>query len=655
MVSNLFRLVWISVGLLCVVLTTWSQDNKPSRKAEKAYDRALDAYAFRQYDLATEEVSKAIDLCPNYVDAWFLRAQMFDDLDHPQVGEVLAKALALDPNKFPSGWVLLAQIWWEQGQYEEGLSALEELDQLPMAELSAREALQRNWVEAGLRFSVQALQDWEGGVKAFPVRGDLNTPEEEYYGALDLSGTHMVLTRVSRSGRLDVDVPGVVGGEDFFESFMRQDSTWTPPRPLFGVNTPMNEGAPTLSGDGRTMVFAACETPREGYGPRRGKGSCDLFESQWDEETQRWSMGHNLGAPNSSGWESQPSLSADGNMLVFARSPRGRNEPSNLVVCHREPNGGWTSPEPISGPINTPYTEESPFLHPDGKSLYFSSDGHPGFGRLDVFVSRLQPDGSWGEPINLGPGINSFGKDNSLMVMPHGGWAMYSTTKESGNLDFWQVPLPREVQPLEVGMLSGVVLDSRTRLPIEADVALVDLGTGQMLSHLVSSQRQGFLLPLPKEGEYSFEASAVGYMFGMELYDQASASGDVRDATAQVEILLDPIEEGSSFVMKSIHFDHGLSALSSEYQAGCERLAQWLLQNPGLRIRIEGHTDNVGADEFNLKLSSDRAKAVRTFLIERGVDVADITVEGKGATHPIADNATEEGRALNRRVQVVVL
>ena len=232
-------------------------------------------------------------------------------------------------------------------------------------------------------------------------------------------GKDMILTRAGRGFATSR------GRGGFFQSSMNDAGEWSPPVLLRGVNTRQNEGAPTWTGDGMTMIFTACASPRDGYGRRRGKGSCDLFETTWNPSKGEWGVGRNLGAPNSAGWESQPSVSADGQTLVFAQSSRGRNKPSDLVMCRRMSSGGWSQPEPLPGLVNTPYTEESPFLHPDGQTLYFSSDGHPGFGQLDVFVSRLQADGSWGEPKNLGPGINSHGRDNSLMVSPDGQFGVF--------------------------------------------------------------------------------------------------------------------------------------------------------------------------------------------------------------------------------------
>ena len=630
-----------------------AQTKEPTRKAQKEYQKALEAYRFMAPNLALSHLNDALDRSPSFAEALFLKAQIYQDMSHPRQEEVLAEALKVNATMFPHGWITLAEIQWNLGKYEEGLQSLARLEALSAPRMSDESERRRAWVQAGLTFSVEAMAEKEVALEAEAVQGGLNTDALEYYGALDLSGTRMVLTRSDLSSEEQRTTPGVAGGEDFFESLQLENGTWSPPVPLRGVNTPMNEGAPTLSGDGKTMVFTACDTPRDGYGPRRGKGSCDLFESTWDEATGQWTLGTNLGAPNSAGWESQPALSADGNLLVFARGPKGQLEPSDLVVCHRLANGGWSSPRKLAGKVNTPYTEESPFLHPDGKTLYFSSDGHPGFGQLDVFMSKLQKDGTWGEPVNLGRGVNSSGKDNSLMVMPRGGVAMFATTKDSGNLDFWQVELPEEVKPIEVATLRGVVRDAKNGQALMAEVAIVDLSSGQTVSRTASDGETGFVIPLPGLGSYSFEASAEGHLFGMTTYEQGGGMDLNRSPFVQIELM--SIEVGQTFTLEAIQFESGLSKFSQVFQAGCERLAQWMLENPGVDIRIVGHTDNVGSMPFNMALSLDRAAAVKGFLMERGVEAERIETQGDGPTNPVGDNETEEGRALNRRVEVVIL
>ena len=328
-----------------------------------------------------------------------------------------------------------------------------------------------------------------------------------------------------------------------------------------------------------TMIFTACASPRDGYGRRRGKGSCDLFETTWNPSKGEWGVGRNLGAPNSAGWESQPSVSADGQTLVFAQSSRGRNKPSDLVMCRRMASGGWSQPEPLPGLVNTPYTEESPFLHPDGQTLYFSSDGHPGFGQLDVFVSRLQEDGSWGEPKNLGRGINSHGRDNSLMVSPDGQLAYFATTR-ARPLDLWQIPLHEEVKPIEVTVLSGRVVDDVSGQPLTAEVVLVNAQTGRVR---VWNRRRARASPF-----LCLKRGITPLKFRPGICVQGGVvqpgGGWNRRFKRRCGNRLAPIADGVMFTLEAIQFETGKSLLRSSYQGGCERLASWMLAHPEVRV-----------------------------------------------------------------------
>ena len=618
----------------------------PGRSARKAFDAALEAYRFHAPDLALERVNRAIEKAPGFADAWFLKAQILRDQKSSAFGETMKRALDLDPDRFPAGWVHLAQFEWERGAYASGLEVLQEFDKLKVEPLPEDMARTEAWVRAGLEFSTAPQAPGREALHSVPMPGAINTQADEYYGALSLDGRNMILTRAGRG------LQEAVGGEDFFQSSMNDAGEWSPPVLLRGVNTRQNEGAPTWTGDGMTMIFTACASPRDGYGRRRGKGSCDLFETTWNPSKGEWGVGRNLGAPNSAGWESQPSVSADGQTLVFAQSSKGRNKPSDLVMCRRMASGGWSQPEPLPGLVNTPYTEESPFLHPDGQTLYFSSDGHPGFGQLDVFVSRLQADGSWGEPQNLGPGINSHGRDNSLMVSPDGQLAYFATTRGSDQLDLWQIPLHEEVKPIEVSVLSGRVVDDVSGQPLAAEVVLVNAQTGVHVARVESTAGQGFAIPLPEEGDYTFEVSAQGFVFKVESYSQGMASASA--SSGDVEIRLAPIADGVMFTLEAIHFETGKSLLQSSYQGGCERLASWMLAHPEVRVRVEGHTDNVGSASSNEALSLERAEAVRVFLEGKGVATTRVDVLGQGDTMPVADNTTEQGRSANRRVEVMI-
>ncbi|MGY8884860.1 MAG: OmpA family protein, partial [Flavobacteriales bacterium] len=499
-------------------------------------------------------------------------------------------------------------------------------------------------VNNGLEFSIKAVSSPLTDIDIRPLEGDVNSEMQEYYPTMTLDGNHLVFTRI---------VPSSFGNfehEDFYFTSRNASDTWSFALPLEGINTAFNEGAPSISGDGMTIIFTACASPRDGFGDRQGKGSCDLFESVYNPNTQTWSLGENLGAPNSGAWESQPTLSADGNFLVFARARHSRNRGSDLFGAMRGEDGTWGKPFILPGKINTPFEEESPFLHPDGKTLYFSSNGHAGLGGLDIFVSRKSEEGLWGAPVNLGYPLNTNRNENSLLVEPGGEKAIFATNRSTlnGDLDLWQFTLPQDSRPTSVGVLSGIVLDQISLQPIEANVDLVNVKTGEFVasvtSKAVSGDANGFILPLPENGRYSFEVSREGYMFKID--DVFSI--DSADRDRHIEVILEKIKTGASISMKTVRFESGSANLADGYQTDLSRLVIWLRSNPTSNVQIIGHTDNIGARSSNKVLSTSRALSVMNFLVSNSIHPDRLSYSGVGSLDPIETNDTAEGRSLNR-------
>ena len=648
-IKCVFRWVLALAMVIGMVCDTAAQQEKPKRSAKKAYTEAISLYTLGLLPEAAEALDVAIAKSPTYANAWFFKAQIFKEMNHPDQDEVLSQALALDGSAYRKGWLELAEMQWTSGRYESAKASLDRFVEGGLEGVSQQTLEHHRWILAGVEYSLEAMAT-PVDTMAVPVPGNLSGKAHMYYGSVDLSGNRMVFTLDNEGASLAADL----GGEDIWEARRLPNGDWTAPTPLRGINTPTNEGAPAISGDGRTIIFTVCASLDYGYGgKRRGKGSCDLFESTWSDTLQSWSQGKNLGAPNSAGKETQPSLSSDGNTLLFARAPRGLDQPTDLFVSHRLAHGGWSTPKRLEGAVNTSRYEESPFLHPDGKTLYFSSDGHPGLGDLDVFVSRKLPDGTWGEPTNLGPSINGPGKDNSLMVMPRGNEALFSTNRDTGWDSFWTIPLKEEAKPIEVAMLKGVIQDATTMAYLEAEVSLLDATNGQTIGKSMSKGEEGFMMPLPGLGSYTLQVSKEGYMFQSVSYEQEE--GEALNRSPFKAIAMDKIEEGQGLDLNAIRFQYGSATLESTYQGDLERLHAWLLENPGLEIEIIGHTDSIGSVPYNMQLSLDRAESVKGFMVERGIDEGRMTTDGKGPLLPIDTNRTEEGRARNRRVQVVVI
>ena len=625
--------------MIVISLTSEEVTSQVSRSAQRSYEKALDAYTSSDFSLTITELDKAVKKSPNYALAWFLLAQTHRDLSRDSIAIIeLKRALYIDDSLYKKGWLELAELLWMSGDYDSGITALD------MVVKKHRELKQYRWVRAGLEFSVMAVKSPMLLSVITPLQGDVNSIRPEYFPSMELSGKKMVFTRLVPSRN------NPMGQEEFFSSSLI-DGVWREVFPLKGINTLFNEGASSISGNGKTLIFTSCATPRDGFGDRVGAGSCDLFESHYDTQSGFWSLGENIGAPNSNSWESQPTLSSDGNFLVFARALHVRGKGSDLFGAIRGKDRVWGKPFPLPGKINTPYEEESPFLHPDGQTIYFSSNGHPGLGGLDVFVSRKQSNGEWGKPENLGYPLNTHNDENSLMVEPDGVFAIFASDRSNpaGDLDLLRVELPPEARPISVNVLSGTVVDNLSGNPLVASVNLVDITTGSVLTS-VKTSLEGFILPLPVNGRYSFEVSCEGYMFNIaEMF-----TIDSPNKSLHVEVRLMKIDSGTTLSLRDVRFNSGSAVLEFGYQTDLVLLASWLSSNLSTSVEIIGHTDNIGSAPANLQLSEDRAEAVVNFLLTSGISADRLSSSGRGDQVPISTNATLEGKALNRRVEIVV-
>jgi outer membrane protein OmpA-like peptidoglycan-associated protein len=404
----------------------------------------------------------------------------------------------------------------------------------------------------------------------------------------------------------------------------------------------------SISPDGRTFVFTACEKDDS-------FGSCDLYVAE--SVGGKWQKPSNLGPNiNTKSWETQPTLSADGTMLIFTSTRPGGQGKADLWMSRKDPSGRWLPAENLGATINTEEDENSPFLHPDGRTLYFSSKGHPGLGGFDLFKSELQADGSWGKPINLGYPINTKDDERHLIINANGKTGFISANyKDSyGGIDIYAFDIPMSIMPSPVTYIKGVISGGKNNQPIGATFELVDLTSGKILISGTSDSKTGMYLScLPSSGRFAFNAKADGYLFHSENFTLSGKQDPAK--FFELDIQLKAIEKGESIVLNNIFFETASSTLLPESYIELDRLKVLLEKNPSIKVEIGGHTDNVGKDEMNKKLSEDRAWSVVNYITSKGINASRLIARGYGASKPIADNGSETGRAKNRRTEFKVL
>ena len=620
--------------------------HKPSKKTQKGFDAAVEAYMANEAELALELVTGAIERDPLYFDAWMLHAQLTERIgDFETSSQSMSNAMALSPNVLDKWGVKWCGLLHRSGHYAEALKIWESLrDDVKDASRTDHQLL-----EASLLFSVQAIME-PVDVIAAPLKGDVNTNNAEYYPTIFVSSDRMIFTRqVGAAGRFQ-------GQEDFYEA-REVNGFWQDMGAIRGVNTRGNEGAPAVRGDGRRLIFTACETLKDGYGPRQGKGSCDLFEARWNPSTQSYDEEVNLSVLNTRYWESQPSLSADGSQIFFVRAQRNDtgDMEQDIWSSTRMSSGEWGKPQRLTDTINTSGREENPVLHPDGNTLYFASDGHPGLGGLDLFVARKNESGEWMAPVNLGCPINTNGDENSLQVFPNGRRALFASDRnQPGNLDLWEFELPEEMQAEEVFQWSGHAFDAVSGLPVQAEVVVLN-SAGSALFQMVSDPRDGmFSLPIVKDEVLTLQVSHPNYAFYNRTWVPSESEGEGYISNVVVEIPMTPLEVGTVLLLRDVHFETNSAMLDVVFQPELKQLLTTLM-GANIRIQIVGHTDDEGTEGFNMELSKSRATSVSSYLNSNGIELDRMEVLGKGSLEPLVPNDSDANRALNRRTEIIVI
>lgn len=641
---------------------SYSTNNKKAIKLYEAsrtcYGQVSAATGRRNLSCAEENAKKALEKDPSFTEAYAMLSNI--SIEKGAFKEAIVykqKMMQLSQQFSPSEYFYLANLQMAIGDYEGAKKNAVRYSQNRNANPDFLEKC-RSFI-TNANFAIYAMKN---PVEFKPVNlgPNVNTERPEYFPSLTADDQTLLFTRDV------IDANSVGGGhqEDIWISEKKGDQ-WDLSNPISNsVNSIYNEGAPTFSADGKYVIFVGCEFGERGdfeYGKdRTGKGSCDLFASE--KEGSNWSKPFNMGAPiNTGNWESQPSFSSDGKTLYFIRGVvryKQRRNPGeqDIYMTQIQDDGTWSLPEKLSDKINTPGREESVQIHPDGQTLYFSSDGHPGMGSLDIYVSRLDEAGEWGKPENLGYPINTFKEENSTLVSSSGEFAYFASNREGGegSLDLYSFVMPESKRPIKTTFMKGKVYDIETKKPLAADFQLIDLKTGVMFKRAVANRGNGeFIVALPINKDFALIAEHDGYFFYSENYsiDKLMKNED----GFLVDVPMRPIKKGAPFVLENIFFDTDKSVLKPESVTELKKLLGILNKNEALKIELGGHTDSDGNDEHNLQLSDNRAKAVVNWLIEKGVDRAKLQYKGYGESKPRVENDTPQNKALNRRTEVIIL
>ena len=618
-----------------------------NKKAINAYEKAVEFYQNRKDAEAKEDALKALEKDQNFVEPHLLLATIYEDAKKPEMAiEEYKKIFTLNSRAFPNGYSNCGTLELSLGKYSDAKMHYEKFLSFEHLNPDARDNAEKNLLDCN--FALDAITH---PVPFDPVNlGEgINTNKAEYFPAITADDQLMLYTRNNRTEQTALQ-------EDFYIS-KKAEGKWLPSLPIGGaINTPANEGAPSLSADGKTLLFCACQEIDGTYGPdRKGYGSCDIFYSQ--KVGEKWTKPFNLGnIINSKYWESQPSFSSDGRTLYFLSNRPGGYGDADIWMSTLADDGSWTKAVNLGPNINTKGKEESVYIHPENQTLYFASNGHVGMGGTDLFVARKDEKGDWGKPMNLGYPINTFGEENSLLVSASGSLAYFASNRAGGygDLDLYQFDLYEGARPGKITYVKGKVYDSKSKKLLSAAFELIDLQTAKTVVESESNMGNGeFLLTLPINKDYALNVSKNGYVF----YSENFSLKGITDISKpfMMDIPLQPIDTGVTVELKNIFFETGKYDLKNESKIEMQKLISFLNANKTIKIEISGHTDNVGDKKSNVLLSQNRAKSVYDYLIANSIPQERLKYKGYGDSKPKVANDTPENRALNRRTEFKVI
>ncbi len=460
-----------------------------------------------------------------------------------------------------------------------------------------------------------------------PLPTSVNTDADELGISMRYDRRYMILTRRTKQ-------------EDLYES-RQVAGKWETATPIEILNTPDNEGAAAISGDGQYLVFTACNRARN-------VGSCDLYFSAFSDTG--WMSPALIPGVNSRNWDSQPTLSTDGRVVIFSSERPGGYGGRDLWLSVRT-DQGWVEPVNLGPSVNTAGNEENPFLHSDEYTLYFTSDYRPGFGGRDLFMSHRLRGNEWSPAENLGFPINSIDDEEGIFIESSGRKGYFSSARRGG-FDLYQFELDPAIRPRPALLFQLIVLDSVTGQPLPGVEVNIYDWTRDILVRSVTTDQEGFAAFLMSGGrKYGITASKSGFtLLSFSRIIEDGIGQDLSDT-----LYLAPVTESTTVILENVHFETGESRLLEGSATELDLLAEYLLENPEISIILTGHTDNTGTTAANMNLSRERALSVKNYLVGKGVAKTRIEAQGMGESKPIASNDTEEGRQKNRRTEISII
>lgn len=613
-------------------------------KAIKLFEKGEELTLSRRYSEAIDSYQSAIEREGSFLEAYVKMSQLYitlGDLENAERVALAGEKRLVGKNAKPKNtaeyaW-LFSNLYLKQGKFEEAYKRFSESDAL--FDASFKNSVYYRDMRSQMDFLATQIGN-SMSIEKEKLPDPLNSFRLQYFPVLTADGEQILFTKRDGTGNFDK--------EDIFVAYSDGNDNWTNPVSIAStINSQYNEGTCSVTADGNILIYTSCDAPDS-------EGSCDLYVAY--KVNGNWQRPKNMGkSVNSRSWDSQPSLSADGRILFFSSNRKGGYGGNDIWYSVRMNDGSWAEAKNLGNTVNTAKDEISPFMFFNNEILFFASNGHQGFGGMDIFLSRVK-EGDFQAPENLGLPINDQLDQVALFITAQKDYAYFTELTEDGGENdrslLYRFRFPEEIYLGEnLTVTEGKVFNSSTGEPIDATLSLVSLTNDSTLYQFRADGKTGdFTMLYPDRAFSGLYVEKKGFL--PKIYN---VERDKLQNVKDLKIDLTPVASGEQFVFENVFFDFDKYELKEESMSSLKRLLKFLEENPNVNIEIQGHTDNVGKKEYNKVLSLNRAKSVQNYLVDKGMHPARVVVIGKGDSEPMVKNDSPENQALNRRITIKIL
>jgi outer membrane protein OmpA-like peptidoglycan-associated protein/tetratricopeptide (TPR) repeat protein len=607
-----------------------------NKKANSYYDKALSAKkSHNDYETIKEYCEKAIEEDSSFAEVYHLLGDAaYLKKDYKTMKDAYGKMIELCPDASPEPHYRLGKYLYDTKNYDGATKYLKSFLDFG----NANEKLEKD--ASLLLFRAKLISH---PVPFNPqIVKDISTADPEYLAIITADNKRCFFTRrfelVSKSSLTPLNVEKFMVADLQANGVFNKGEQMPPP---FNSRNNGNEGGASVTIDNEHLFFTVNKN-----------GNFDIYYSDYIKD--HWGDITNLGKDvnDSVQWDSQPSVSSDGKELYFATYRDSINGTSDIYVTKK--NGKWSKPIRLSDKINTNGNEKSPFIHPDKKTLYFSSDSLPGMGGFDIFMSRKDKNGNWSEPVNLGYPINTEADELGFFVSTDGkkGYFASNTISNTGGYDIYSFDLDPKFRPDTVLLISGILKNEENQIPLAAKIELKNITTNEITDVDYDTLTGKYASAVLFKDEFLMTVKDEGYAFESHYFAKDDSS-NYKPVPTNLD--LKKIELGTAYKLNNILFATDSYELNDVSKRVIQDFKDFLQTNRSVIVAIHGHTDNEGDPQSNLTLSDNRAKEVYNYLIKLGVDPSRISYKGYGQTKPLFANDTPENKAQNRRTEFVII